>query len=70
MDHARWAEAYGVVQRLVQDAIGNQVLEIHHVEAMALPGLIAKPVLDIDLTGRLPSTSGPTYPRCKRSASD
>ena len=50
MDHARWAEAYGVVQRLVQDAIGNQVLEIHHVGSTALPGLIAKPVLDIDLT--------------------
>lgn len=49
-DHARWAEAYGVVQRLVEDTIGDQVLEMRHVGSTAVPGLIAKPVPDVDLT--------------------
>ncbi len=49
-DHGCWAEAYGVVQRLADDTIGDQVLDICHVGSTAVPGLAAKPVLDIDLT--------------------
>lgn len=48
-DHWRWAELYGVVQRLVDDTIEDQVLDICHVGSTAVPLLVAKPVLDIDL---------------------
>jgi len=45
-----WAEEYRVVRQLIERAIRDQVLEMRHVGSPAVPGLLAKPVLDIDLT--------------------
>jgi GrpB-like predicted nucleotidyltransferase (UPF0157 family) len=45
-----WAEEYRLVRQLIEWAIQDQVLEMRHVGSTAVPGLLAKPVLDIDLT--------------------
>jgi GrpB-like predicted nucleotidyltransferase (UPF0157 family) len=38
------------MRRIVRAAISDQVLRIRHAGSTAVPGLIAKPILDIDLT--------------------
>ncbi|WP_166404698.1 GrpB family protein [Labedella endophytica] len=47
---ARWRDDFIEVGRLIADTIGDQVIEIRHVGSTAVPGLAAKPVIDIDLT--------------------
>ncbi|GAB3769645.1 GrpB family protein [Microlunatus parietis] len=46
----RWATEYAALRLLIKDAIPDQVLEISHVGSTAVAGLLAKPVIDIDLT--------------------
>ena len=48
--HARWAADYAALRRLIETTIPDQVLAISHVGSTAIPGLLAKPVLDVDLT--------------------
>lgn len=47
---AGWAKEYRALRQLIENPIRDQVLEIRHVGSTAITGLIAKPVLDIDLT--------------------
>jgi GrpB-like predicted nucleotidyltransferase (UPF0157 family) len=42
-----WAEAFQVEKAKVAAALGDLALEIHHVGSTAVPGLAAKPVIDI-----------------------
>lgn len=51
-DHAAWAAGYGRVRLLIEAAMPLQILGLAHTGSTAVPGLIAKPVLDIDLTVR------------------
>ncbi|ROR89594.1 GrpB family protein [Nocardioides aurantiacus] len=44
-----WPAAYAEVAALVRDALGDRVLVLQHVGSTAVPGLVAKPVLDVDL---------------------
>ncbi|HBO3973477.1 GrpB family protein [Pseudomonas aeruginosa] len=46
----RWPELYRHLARRIGDALGGLALEIAHVGSTAVPGLVAKPVIDIDLT--------------------
>ena len=46
----RWPETYAALAGRVRDALGTRVLAIEHVGSTAVPGLAAKPVIDIDLT--------------------
>ncbi|HBO3045121.1 TPA: GrpB family protein [Pseudomonas aeruginosa] len=46
----RWPELYRQLARRIGDALGGLALEIAHVGSTAVPGLAAKPVIDIDLT--------------------
>ena len=45
-----WPQWYEWLARLVREALGDRVLALAHVGSTAVPGLPAKPVIDIDLT--------------------
>ncbi len=45
-----WPRHYETVASRIQDALGERALAIDHVGSTAVPGLDAKPVIDIDLT--------------------
>jgi GrpB-like predicted nucleotidyltransferase (UPF0157 family) len=45
-----WSQWYGVVRDRVAAALGDRVLAIEHVGSTAVPGLWAKPMIDVDLT--------------------
>ena len=44
-----WAEQYAVEERLVRGALGDALRELHHAGSTSVPGLAAKPVIDIVL---------------------
>jgi GrpB-like predicted nucleotidyltransferase (UPF0157 family) len=45
----RWPEAYAVQAAAIGSALGDVLLELHHVGSTSVPGLSAKPILDIVL---------------------
>lgn len=45
-----WPAAYDVVRRRVEAALGEQARDVRHVGSTAVPGLHAKPVVDVDVT--------------------
>ncbi|HUT18496.1 MAG TPA: GrpB family protein [Anaerolineae bacterium] len=44
---AGWARLYGAEKARLQGAVGDHVLDIQHVGSTAIPGIVAKPILDI-----------------------
>jgi GrpB-like predicted nucleotidyltransferase (UPF0157 family) len=45
-----WLRQYRVLAARIRDALGWRVLQLEHVGSTSVPGLAAKPVIDIDLT--------------------
>lgn len=45
-----WPAAYDVVRRRIEAALGDRALEVRHVGSTSVPGLHAKPVIDVDVT--------------------
>lgn len=45
-----WAQRYAVIAADILSALGAQAVEIQHVGSTAVPGLPAKPIIDVDLT--------------------
>jgi GrpB-like predicted nucleotidyltransferase (UPF0157 family) len=45
-----WRAAYEQLARRIRDALRWRALQLEHVGSTAVPGLAAKPVIDIDLT--------------------
>ena len=45
-----WPERYGDLASRIREALGWRVLQLEHVGSTAVPGLAAKPIIDIDLT--------------------
>ena len=45
----RWPPDFERVAGVVRAALGDRVLELHHVGSTSVPGLPAKPVIDVDL---------------------
>ncbi|WP_350349044.1 GrpB family protein [Agromyces sp. G08B096] len=46
---ASWPEAFSRIADLVQDALGPRALQIEHVGSTSVPGLPAKPIIDVDV---------------------
>ena len=44
---ARWPDLFAMEARVLQRALGDAILALHHIGSTAVPGLIAKPVIDI-----------------------
>ena len=47
--HKEWAETFGVEKKLLRDLLGDTAIEIQHIGSTAVPGLAAKPIIDIVL---------------------
>jgi GrpB-like predicted nucleotidyltransferase (UPF0157 family) len=45
-----WPAAYAALEERIRTALGKAALRIEHVGSTSVPGLAAKPVIDIDLT--------------------
>ena len=45
----RWPADFERVAARIRAALGDRVLELHHVGSTSVPGLPAKPVIDVDL---------------------
>jgi GrpB-like predicted nucleotidyltransferase (UPF0157 family) len=45
-----WPQQYDVIASRIRDALGWRALQLDHVGSTSVPGLPAKPVIDIDLT--------------------
>jgi GrpB-like predicted nucleotidyltransferase (UPF0157 family) len=45
-----WPTQYEQLARLIRTALGSAALALEHVGSTAVPGLAAKPVIDVDLT--------------------
>jgi GrpB-like predicted nucleotidyltransferase (UPF0157 family) len=43
----RWPDQYAAQARLIREALGDRVLTLEHVGSTSIPGLAAKPVIDI-----------------------
>jgi GrpB-like predicted nucleotidyltransferase (UPF0157 family) len=51
VDHdPRWAERYEHERARVVAALGSRALAVEHIGSTSVPGLAAKPIIDIDLT--------------------
>ena len=61
-DHTAWASEYERVRLLIGAVIPDEVLHIAHTGSTAVPGLLAKPVLDVDLTVRNVTDEGAYLP--------
>ncbi|WP_354179197.1 GrpB family protein [Arthrobacter sp. UYP6] len=44
-----WAAQFTMLEGLIRQTIPDQVIQIHHIGSTAVPGLVAKPVIDSDL---------------------
>lgn len=45
----RWAEDFQILRRLLAAAVGQLLVSIEHVGSTSVPGLAAKPILDVDI---------------------
>jgi GrpB-like predicted nucleotidyltransferase (UPF0157 family) len=50
----RWVERFEGERDRISAALGDQVVAVHHVGSTAVPGLVAKPIIDIVLVVRNP----------------
>ncbi|WP_203580009.1 GrpB family protein [Microbacterium hibisci] len=44
-----WPDVFSRVARVVRDALGARALQVEHVGSTSVPGLPAKPIIDVDL---------------------
>ncbi|MBI9046581.1 MAG: GrpB family protein [Anaerolineaceae bacterium] len=42
-----WIKAYSIEAENLKNFFGNELLEIHHIGSTAIPGILAKPIIDI-----------------------
>ncbi|MDU0365896.1 GrpB family protein [Microbacterium sp. KSW4-17] len=47
---ATWPLTFATVRDRIHDALGQRAIRVDHVGSTAVPGLAAKPVIDVDLT--------------------
>lgn len=49
-----WPEQFAEMAELLRAAFGDTVTELEHIGSTAVPGLVAKPVIDTASLGRRP----------------
>jgi GrpB-like predicted nucleotidyltransferase (UPF0157 family) len=64
-----WPRQYDIVACRIREALGWRVLQLEHVGSTSVPGLAAKPVIDIDLTVADPGREQDDVPRSPAVAS-
>ena len=47
MHNPGWKEAFQVEAEKLQQALGNNAIAIHHIGSTAIPGIYAKPIIDL-----------------------
>lgn len=51
VDHdPAWSEAYAAHERRIRDALGDAALQVEHIGSTSVPGLAAKPIIDVLVT--------------------
>lgn len=51
----KWLQTFSIWENRIQQALGEKALSISHVGSTAVPGLAAKPIIDMDLIVKDPS---------------
>lgn len=44
-----WAERYAELEQQLRDALGEVLIEVQHIGSTSVPGLPAKPIVDVDV---------------------
>ncbi|WP_182523346.1 GrpB family protein [Nocardioides dongkuii] len=47
--HPAWPDAFAEIAARIRDALGWRAISIEHVGSTSVPGLVAKPIIDVDL---------------------
>ncbi|MFZ2504116.1 MAG: GrpB family protein [Nocardioides sp.] len=63
---ARWPGIYAAVESQIRAALGSGVLDIQHIGSTSVPGLPAKPIIDVDLTVADPTDEAAYIPALQR----
>lgn len=42
-----WSEKFSIESRKIQKALGDNVVAVHHIGSTSIPGVLAKPIIDI-----------------------
>ena len=45
----KWAKQFEVLQKLLIDHLGDEIIGIEHVGSTSIPGMKAKPIIDLDI---------------------
>lgn len=62
-----WAAAYEAVAAQVREALGTRALDVEHVGSTSVPGLPAKPIIDVDLTVADPAAEAAWLPQLEEA---
>jgi GrpB-like predicted nucleotidyltransferase (UPF0157 family) len=62
-----WPRQYNVLASRIRDALGWRALQLDHVGSTSVPGLAAKPIIDIDLTVADPEREQDYVPALERA---
>lgn len=57
---SQWPEIYTRHARIIRQVLGERVLQLEHVGSTSVPGLAAKPIIDIDVVVK-DSSNEPSY---------
>ncbi|MEU5964474.1 GrpB family protein [Micromonospora parva] len=61
-----WAQRFVAVRTSIVEALGDVALGVEHVGSTAVPGLAAKPIIDVDLTVEDTATESAYLPALER----
>jgi GrpB-like predicted nucleotidyltransferase (UPF0157 family) len=62
-----WPQQYEAYARVIRDVLGSTLLRIEHVGSTSVPGLAAKPIIDILASCQTPPMNPLTSPNSARS---
>ena len=54
----KWKVDFEEIERILQSVLGEEIISIEHIGSTAVPGLAAKPIIDIDIVYENDSTFG------------